>query len=300
MSQTVLILGGSGRFGRHATIAFATAGWEVRQFNRASDNLWDAAWGADVIVNAWHMAPQDWAAQVPKLHAEVREVALASGATVIIPGNIYAFGDTMPEVLNADTPQLPSTPYGQVRKDMEAAYRRDGVRTIILRAGDFLDDAPSGNWFDRIMTAKLAKGVFVYPGPTDVSHAWAFLPDMARAAVALAEMRHDLSTFEDIPYAGLTLTGQEMQTLLEQIAGTPLRTRRFPWVPVRLTALFLHLSRYLAAMKYLWDRPHRLDGTRLAQLLPDHRDSSALSALAAAAQPQIHPDKRVARAAVTQ
>jgi len=299
MQQTVLILGASGRFGRHASQAFANAGWDVRRFDRAKDNLWDAAWGADVIVNAWHMAPQDWAAQVPKLHAEVREVALASGATVIIPGNIYTFGDTMPEVLSADTPQLPSTEYGQVRKDMEAAYRHDGVRTIILRAGDFLDDEPSGNWFDKVMTAKLAKGIFVYPGPTDINHAWAFLPDMARATVALAEKRHALSTFEDIPYPGLTLTGEEMRDILEKVTGQPLRTQRFPWLPIKLTAPFLHLSRYLTAMKYLWDQPHRLDGARLAELVPDHKDSSAVSALAAAAQPQISPDQRVARDAVT-
>ncbi|WP_147126709.1 sugar nucleotide-binding protein [Shimia ponticola] len=299
MQQTVLILGATGRFGRHASNAFAQAGWDVRTFNRATDNLWDAAWGADVIVNAWHMAPQDWADQVPKLHAQVREVALASGATVIIPGNIYGYGDTMPERLSADTPQLPSTGYGEVRKDMEAAYRRDGVRTIILRAGDFLDDEPSGNWFDKVMTARLSKGIFVYPGPTDVSHAWAFLPDMARAAVALAEKRHDLQTFEDVPYPGLTLTGQQMREVLERVTGEPLRTRRFPWLPIRLTAPFLHLSRYLSAMKYLWDRPHHLDGARLAELAPEHRDSSAASALAAAAKPQIHPDQGMARQTAT-
>ena len=297
-TQTVLILGGSGRFGRHTTQAFTAAGWQVRQFKRGADNLWDAGWGADVIVNGWHMEPKDWAREVPKLHAQVREVAEASGATVILPGNIYNFGDTMPEVLNEDTPQLPSSVYGQVRKDMEAAYRADGVRTIVLRAGDFLDDAASGNWFDMVLTKSVAKGRMVYPGPMDVPHAWAYLPDMARAAVALAEKRHQLATFEDVPYPGLTLTGAELQDLVARAAGRDVKVSRFVWWPLYLLRPVMGLAPYLTAMRYLWTVPHQLDGSKLAQLVPEHRDSSAALAIATAVQPQIDPDKRVPGQAV--
>ncbi|MCF6316055.1 MAG: hypothetical protein L3J30_07185 [Marinosulfonomonas sp.] len=47
---------------------------------------------------------------------------------------------------------------GRIRTEMEAAYRDSGVRTIILRAGDFIDTQASGNWFDKVMTPKLDKG----------------------------------------------------------------------------------------------------------------------------------------------
>jgi uncharacterized protein YbjT (DUF2867 family) len=49
MGGTVLILGGSGKIGRHAARAFAEAGWEVRRWTRGTD-LVEAARGADVIV----------------------------------------------------------------------------------------------------------------------------------------------------------------------------------------------------------------------------------------------------------
>ena len=50
MTQTVLILGPTGKFGRNATLAFEKAGWSVRRFDRKSDTLDMAARGVDVIV----------------------------------------------------------------------------------------------------------------------------------------------------------------------------------------------------------------------------------------------------------
>ena len=65
MTQTVLILGASGRFGRNAARAFRAAGWTVRGFDRQTDTLEQAARGMDVIVNAWNPLYPDWARQLP-------------------------------------------------------------------------------------------------------------------------------------------------------------------------------------------------------------------------------------------
>lgn len=54
MTQTVLILGASGRFGRHSAAQFKSAGWNVKTFDRSKDDLLTAAQGVDVIVNGWH------------------------------------------------------------------------------------------------------------------------------------------------------------------------------------------------------------------------------------------------------
>ncbi len=179
MSKTVLILGGNGRFGRHASAAFKSRNWEVRTFDRANDDLNTAAAGVEVIVNAWNPAYPDWAAQVPKLTAQVIDAAKISGATVIIPGNVYNYGVDAPAIYSADTPHRAQNPLGRIRIDMEAAYRASSVRTIILRAGDFIDTQASGNWFDMMMIPKLGKGRFIYPGNPDIAHAWAWLPDLA-------------------------------------------------------------------------------------------------------------------------
>ncbi len=294
MSGTVLILGASGRFGRHAAEAFWNRGWQVRLFDRASDDLTAAAQGADVIVNSWNPPYAEWARAVPELTRQVIEAARASGATVLIPGNVYVYGRDAHEVFTERTLQLADNPLGRVRIEMEAAYAQADIPTIILRAGDFIDTQASGNWFDGVITAKSARGIFTAPGNRDVSHAWAWLPDMARAAVDLAERRELLERFEVVPFAGYTLTLRELAGLVEVATGQPQRIRRFPWFALWLASPFWGMGRHLVEMSYLWSKPHRLDDTRFKELLPDFRATNPLIAIASVIQGQVHPDQPVA------
>jgi len=99
---------------------------------------------------------------------------------------------------------------------MERAHRNVGVRTLrsleILGIGDFIDTRASGNWFDRIMTPKLAKGVFVYPGDPTIPHAWVYLPDPVRAAEGLARQADMLPRFTVPSFPGYTLTGKDTRS----------------------------------------------------------------------------------------
>jgi nucleoside-diphosphate-sugar epimerase len=297
MPNTALILGATGRIGRHADRAFSDAGWTVRRFRRGKD-LTQAARGADVIVNGWNPPYCKWQAEVPALTARVIAAAQSSGATVIIPGNIYVFGPGMPALIGPDTPHRAAHPLGSVRREMEAAYRQAGIRSIVLRAGDFLDDQPSGNWFDKVIAASAAKGRLSYPGATDVAHAWAWLPDLARAMVGLAEIRDTLPGFTDLAFAGLTLTGAELAQACAQVLGRPVAAKRMSWLPVHLARPVWSEARHLLEMRYLWDVPHQLDGTALDRLLPERAQTPLASVLARALQLDIHPDQPVPRRAI--
>ncbi|WP_158965441.1 Rossmann-fold NAD(P)-binding domain-containing protein [Chachezhania sediminis] len=279
---TVLILGASGRFGRNAADAFWSAGWTVRLFDRAKDNLMQAAQGTDVIVNAWNPRYDHWAAQVPGLHAQAIAAAKAASATVIVPGNVYVFGEQTPAPWSERTPHAAQNPMGRIRTGMEDAYRRSGVRTIILRAGDFLDIEASGNWFDRVMAPKLAKGKFTYPGDMDVMRAWAFLPDLARAAVILAEKRSELPVFVDVPFEGYSITGADMVAAVRRVVPRKVRVARFPWFALQVAGLVNPMMRCMVEMSYLWRTPHRLDGTLFRQLAPDFRETPLDEAVARA------------------
>ncbi len=299
MTQSVLILGASGRFGRHAADRFRAAGWDVQGFDRSRDDLMRAARGMDVIVNGWNPAYPDWAAQVPDLHDAVIRAARMHDATVILPGNLYVYGRDTPAPWGPEAPHRARNPLGRIRIDMERAYRRAGVRTIVLRAGDYLDTRASGNWFDSVLTKSLSRGVFTYPGRADFPHAWAYLPDLARAAVALAGMRDRLPVFADLAYAGYTLSGQEICAALDRITPRPLRLKPMSWLPLHLARPVWPMAGCLLEMRYLWDTPHWLDGSAFEHLLPDFRTTPPAQALAAAVgrgsvQRQIDPDHAVA------
>lgn len=299
MTQTVLILGASGRFGRNAATAFRQAGWTVVAFDRTRDDLQGAARRADVIVNAWNPPYPDWARQVPGLHAQVIEAAKAAGATVIVPGNVYVFGAETPAPWGPDTLHRATNPLGRIRIEMEAAYRASGVRTIILRAGDFLDTEASGNWFDQIMIKPLARGRFTYPGNPDIAHAWAFLPDLTRAAVALAERRKALQQFCDVTFPGYTATGRDIAQALTQVTGRQVTLKQMSWLPLHLARPFWPMAGCLLEMRYLWNTPHRLDGAVFDALLPEFRQTPLIQAVAQAIPPglrkgDVHPDQPVA------
>ena len=300
MPGKVIILGAKGRFGRAAMDAFQAAGWQVTAFARArfdalSDEvnfiqgdasdaaaLSQAAIGHDVIVNALNPPYGKWAKLVPVLTRNVIAAAKTSGATVMLPGNVYNYGATMPQQLAEDTPHAPSNHLGKLRVAMEEAYAiaaDDGVRTVILRGGDFIERAQTGNWFDTHMTPKIAKGRITYPGLRDQIHAWAYLPDMARALVALAEKRSEFAMFETFGYPGYALTGDEMVASLSRVTGRNLKVGKMPWGMLKMIGIFAPDVKGVVAMSYLWRTPHAIDGAKLHAALPNFQATDLDKAL---------------------
>ncbi len=76
-----------------------------------------------------------------------------------------------------------------------------GVPVIMLRGSDFIDAEGKTQGMGMALRG-LAKGKIMTFGGVDVPRAYAYLPDMARSAVALAEVRSRLPRYADIPFAG--------------------------------------------------------------------------------------------------
>ena len=157
----------------------------------------------------------------------------------------------------------------------------------MIRAGDFYGGG-SGNWFDQALVKDIGKGRLIDPGPLDVPHAWAYLPDLARAFVAVAERAAQgaAPAFEQLHFAGNTWTGQsllaDLQAAADSLGLHPVggwRIGGMPWGLIRAVGTVHPLWRELARMRYLWSVPHRLDGQSLADAvgpLPATPPSTAL------------------------
>ena len=288
--KTALVLGATGRFGRHMSMALKQAGWSVRPFDRATDDLPQAAKGADIIVYGWNPSYDQWQDQVAGQADQVIAVAKSTGAIVLVPGNVYVYGAETPAVMHPETPHLATNPLGRVRIDLESRFRNGGVQTILLRAGDFLDTAPSGNWFDQVIAKSVGKGKITYPGRPNIPHAWAFLPDYCRAFVALAGKRADLPTYTSVNYGGYTLSGNDIARILD------VRLTRMNWLPIWALQPVWKMARHLMEMRYLWNTPHQLDNTMFEELLPDFKPTPAAEALAQAVSFQINPNQSVVTA----
>jgi nucleoside-diphosphate-sugar epimerase len=256
---------------RNGKLPAGLAGAEPRAADAMDrDALIAATKGADVIFNGLNPPYTAWQTSCMTLAHNVVAAAETHGAHHLFAGNVYNYGVEIPSLAGPETPQHGSTRKGAIRIAMEQVFAEAAGRSVpttMLRAGDFYGGNGTGSWFDLMIAAKLAKGVLTYPGNPDIAHAWAYLPDLARAFVGLAERRADLIGFRTFTFAGHTLTGVQLQRHAEAALGRSLKRASLPWWLLRAGGLVVPMWREIAEMRYLWFTPHALDGEALEAFL---------------------------------
>jgi nucleoside-diphosphate-sugar epimerase len=282
--QTALVLGASGGFGGQVALALQSAGWRVTRYQRGTD-MTAAAKGAALIVNGLNPPNyHNWDRLIPEITTSVLAAARAGGARLLIPGNVYPYGRE-PGPWNADTPHRPVSRKGRIRAEMEARCREaaeaGGSRTILLRGGDFMLPGAPQAVMNRIVLGKVAQGTVTTLGDPDAPHAYAYLPDMARAAVGLVALGDDLPAYADIPFAGHNFTISDLEARISRLSGRQMRIKSFPTWFFTLASPFWELARELREMLYLNSFPHSLDPAPLRPLLPDYHDTPLDEVIAA-------------------
>jgi nucleoside-diphosphate-sugar epimerase len=289
MSGRILILGAAGRLGYAAGEAFRIAGWSVTSLVRPGAghraprgttivetidrrDAIEAALGVDVVLHALNPPFKTWRRMaLPHAYAAI-EAAESAGATLLFPGSLYNYGAGMPSVIDETTPMTPTTRKGEIRVEIEQRMQEAserGVRTIILRAGDFYGSG-RGSWFDLVIAKQLARNEVTYPGPPDVVHEWAYVPDLAAVMVQLAEARERLGRYETFGFPGHAVTGRALIDAIAKAIGRDsrdLKVRRMQWWMIKAFAPFFALPRELAELDYLWQVPHRIAGDKLKRTI---------------------------------
>jgi nucleoside-diphosphate-sugar epimerase len=282
MSKRVLVLGAAGRLGAAAAEAFREAGWQVVSFVRPGAGrrvppgteviesedraaVGEAAQGADLLLHALNTPYPQWE-RLALQHLYVAiEAAEAAGATLMFPGNLYNFGDGMPPEVDETTPMRPTSHKGRLRVLMEQRLREAterGMRAIVLRAGDYFGHG-RGSWLDLVIAREVGRGRVTYPGPLDVVHEWAYLPDLARTLVRLAERRSELPAYASFGFAGHAVTGTELAAAMAAAMQRRLKVKRMSWWLLRTVGRLSPMGRELAEIEYLWHVPHRIAGAGL-------------------------------------
>ena len=109
----------------------------------------------------------------------------------------------------------------------EAAEER-GVRVIIVRAGDYFGGG-RGSWFDLVIARDITKLRLTYPGPVDVMHEWAYVPDLAASLVRLAAIRDRFEPFATFGFPGHAVTGREFTQAIAKGVKNRLQVKRMSW-----------------------------------------------------------------------
>lgn len=290
---TVLVIGATGGFGGEVARQLAAGGWRLRALHRRPDearaatglaadwvkgdamdraDVLRAAEGAAVIVHAVNPPGyRNWAGLAVPMLENTIAAATREGARILFPGNVYNYGPDARGRIPEEAPQNPVTRKGRIRAAMERRLReaaQSGAKSVIVRAGDFFGERSQSSWMGGVMfRAGKPVRTLTYPGPMEVRHAWAYLPDLCRAAVQLIEREADLAAVASFHFQGHALSGDELHAAFERVVGHRLPVRPFPWLAVAAVAPFNETLRELMEMRYLWRETVLMDNARLAATL---------------------------------
>ena len=289
--RTALILGATGGAGGEIAAALLRRGWEVRALVRdaarpglSTQIEWrtgDAMNGADVVGAAHGAAVivhavnppgyRDWQKLVLPMLDNTIAAARAAGARIVLPGTVYNYGPDALPLLREDSPQQPLTRKGAIRVQLERRLQQastDGVRSLILRCGDFFGPHAGNNWFAAMVKPGRPARSISYPGQLELRHAWAYLPDVGETVARLLERDNELAPFERFHFGGHWVDGFAMTDAVRRVMNNPkIPARAFPWWLATLASPFVTLFRELREMRYLWQEPLQLDNRKLVAFL---------------------------------
>ena len=294
--KTALVLGATGGIGGEVSRGLVAAGWQVRALHRdpariaepaegsgvtwltgdamRRDDVVLAAQGVSLIVHAVNPPGyRNWAKLVLPMLDNSIAAARPNGARILLPGTVYNYAPDLPLPIDEDAPQKPLTRKGAIRVEMERRLRAaaaDGVGALIVRAGDYFGPHAANNWFSQgLVRPGQAVTSILNPATPGVGHQWAYVPDVAQTMLRLLSRVRELPPFAVFHMDGhWDPDGRGMADAIGRVVGRPdLARRRLPWWLVRLASPVVPLCRELSEMRYLWNRPVRLDNRRLLAML---------------------------------
>jgi nucleoside-diphosphate-sugar epimerase len=288
--KSILVIGASGGVGGAVAETMVRHGWRVIGLSRverapkqgiewrvgdalSADDLQRAAQDVDVVFYGANPPKyRHWEKVCLPMLKNAIAAAEAAGARLAFPGNVYNFGPDAGDVVSEHSPQRPLTRKGAIRVAMEAeleAFTKRGGRCLIVRAGDFFGGDAASSWFQgAVIKPGREVDAITYPGDPAIGHEWAFLPDLAETFAQLLEAEEKLAPFERFHFQGHWMTGDQVADALRRVAGKPgAPVNSFPWWAMWLAAPFVGFCRELLEMRYLWQKPLRLDNRRLTAFL---------------------------------
>jgi nucleoside-diphosphate-sugar epimerase len=310
-NQTALVIGVTGSIGREVAAVLMNRGWQVRALHRNPaqavvtsalpqsiqwvkgdamqlNDVIAAAHGTTLIVHAANPPNyRNWRGLALPMLDNTIAAAKAGNARILLPATIYNFGKDAPQLLMESSPQNPRSRKGQVRVEMELKLQKaslDGVRSIVVRAGDFFGPRAGSSWLTRGMTSSspLLRSVF-YPGPSSIGHSWAYIPDLAETMVRLIECERPMGAYEMVHFRGHWFErGVSLAELVCRLRGMdPARIKPFPWWAIKLASPFIAVCREMLEMRYLWQVPLQLNNEKLRALIGAEPHTPIETALAA-------------------
>ncbi|ROQ41237.1 nucleoside-diphosphate-sugar epimerase [Frondihabitans sp. PhB188] len=230
----------------------------------------EAARGADTIVVCSNPPYPEWAARWPPIFAALEEAATATGARIVLMGNLYGYGAGS-GVMGVDTPLATTEKKGMIRvagwNRLLDAERRGDLRVAEVRASDYFGLGAGanahigGNFFGPLLKGRTAWCV----GDPTQPHAWAYLPDVVDTLIAAADA--DQTGRAWMAPHSTSISRREIVAQVNSITGRNGTARSYPGVVFGAMALAMPFIREVKAMSYQFTAPFLVDSAESERAL---------------------------------
>ncbi|MGW1763126.1 NAD-dependent epimerase/dehydratase family protein [Streptomyces sp. NPDC002073] len=230
------------------------------------ERLTEAARGAAAIFACAAPPYHHWARELPSLSSSLCAAAEATGAVLVMLGNLYGYGP-VDGPMTEELPLAATGTKGRVRaalwEQARTLHEQGRIKAVDVRASDFFGPGVTdgGHLAARVVPQVLRGKAVSTLGDPDAPHSWTYLPDVARALAAVAAEEEAWGRAWHVPTEPARSV-REMVGLLADRAGTgPVAVRRLPSAALGVASLFSPLIRELKEVRYQFDRPFVIDSS---------------------------------------
>lgn len=231
-----------------------------------SKRLIEAVQGATAIYSCAAPPYPRWAHEWPPLASSLCEAAEATGAVLVMLGNLYGYGP-VDGPLTEDLPLAAGGPKGRVRaavwEQARKLHEQGRIKAVEVRASDFFGPGVTdgGHLAGRVVPRLLRGKPVSTLGDPDAPHSWSYVPDVARALVEVAGEERAWGRAWHVPTEP-ALSVREMVGRLGAHAQTgPVAVRGLPPAVLGVLSYVSPMLRELKEIRYQFDRPFVVDAS---------------------------------------
>ncbi len=231
-----------------------------------SKRLTEAAQGAAAIHSCAAPPYHRWAAHWPPLAASLCATAEATGAVLVMLGNLYAYGP-VDGPMTEELPLAATGTKGRVRaavwEQARQLHEQGRIKAVEVRASDFFGPGVTdgGHLAARAMPRVLRGKPVSSLGDPDTPHSWSYIPDVAAALAEVAGEERAWGRAWHLPTAPALSTREMVDRLAAQAGTGPVAVRQLPSAVLNLASLVSPLLRELKEVRYQFDRPFVIDSS---------------------------------------
>lgn len=231
-----------------------------------SKRLIDAAQGAAAIHSCAAPPYHRWASEWPPLASSLCAAAEATGAVLVMLGNLYGYGP-VDGPMTEELPLAATGPKGRVRaavwEQAQKLHQQGRIKAVEVRASDFFGPGVTdgGHLAARVMPRLLRGKPVSTLGDPDAPHSWTYLPDVAKALVEVADEERAWGRAWHVPTEPALSTREMVDRLAAQSETGPVAVRRLPPAVLGVAAVFSPMIRELKEVRYQFDRPFVVDSS---------------------------------------